>query len=63
MKNERNRICPTCQGKKYLEGNCECNMEWRGNQKGDDWEDCRCTPKLECSACSGTGYLKTGPTR
>lgn len=51
-------VCPICQGKKVIAGNCECNMEWRGTQDGDEWEDCQCTPAQECSACSGTGQVE-----
>ncbi|MEN8135988.1 MAG: ankyrin [Thermodesulfobacteriota bacterium] len=51
------KICPTCEGKKVVEGVCECNMEWRGTQQGDDWQDCQCTPELPCKACSGTGFV------
>ena len=59
MTQEKNVTCPSCQGKKILSGTCECNMEWRGTQKGDDWEDCQCTPDIECSNCHGTGYVGT----
>jgi hypothetical protein len=57
MTQETKKVCPTCQGKKVIEGVCECNMEWRGTQKGDEWEDCQCTPEQECATCSGTGFV------
>ena len=55
MENETNKICPVCQGKKVVQGICECNMEWRGTQTGDNWEDCQCTPEEVCVSCHGTG--------
>ncbi len=53
------KVCPTCQGKKVVEGICECSMEWRGNQGENEWEDCRCTPDQECVNCHGTGYVES----
>lgn len=58
MKQKKDTICPTCQGSKVLAGTCECNMEWRGTQNGDNWEDCQCTPDIECSTCQGTGQVE-----
>lgn len=55
--NEETKICERCNGKKVVSGQCECAMEWRGTQKGDQWEDCQCTPEEECPACHGTGYI------
>ncbi|MBU0673963.1 MAG: ankyrin [Proteobacteria bacterium] len=52
---EHTTICPTCEGKKVIHGVCSCNMEWRGNKHGEDWEDCQCTPDIKCPAYSGTG--------
>ena len=49
--------CPQCKGNKTIEGTCECNMEWRGTQMDDTWEDCRCTPDIKCPTCGGKGYL------
>ena len=50
-------VCTTCQGKKVIVGVCECNMEWRGTQEGDDWQDCLCTPEIECATCNGEGNI------
>ncbi|MEJ2689589.1 MAG: hypothetical protein P8130_06480, partial [Deltaproteobacteria bacterium] len=36
---------------------CSCNMEWRGSQIGDRWEDCQCTPEVTCTECNGTGFV------
>ena len=58
MTEKMKKICPLCNGEKIIKGSCSCNMEWRGNQKGDDWEDCLCTPDQECSTCSGTGLVE-----
>ena len=52
------KVCPACQGKKIITGECVCDMEWRGTQKEDALDDCQCTPDQECSMCSGTGYVK-----
>ena len=51
-------ICPYCEGKKTIPGTCECSMEWRGTQQGDDWDDCQCTPEQSCPNCAGTGYVE-----
>jgi len=51
------KVCPLCQGKKTVAGVCSCNSEWRGTQRGDEWEDCQCTPEQECPTCHGTGYV------
>ncbi len=53
---EEKKTCPTCQGKKVIAGICECSSEWRGTQADDEWQDCQCTPELECPTCHGTGY-------
>jgi hypothetical protein len=58
MAQENMKICPTCQGKKAIEGICECAMEWRGTQEEDKWEDCQCTPEQECPSCKGTGFVQ-----
>ena len=54
MSEEKQKTCPACAGKKVINGECVCDMEWRGSTKGDDWEDCQCTPDQECTMCSGT---------
>lgn len=58
MKEKNKKVCPTCNGKKVIKGTCTCDMEWRGTQTGDDWEDCHCTPDQKCPTCAGTGYIK-----
>lgn len=55
---ESKKICPTCNGKKIIQGNCECNMEWRGSERDDGWEDCICEPDRECPDCKGTGFVE-----
>jgi len=57
MDSMKKQDCPQCKGNKIIEGTCECNMEWRGNQLGEDWEDCRCTPDVTCPTCKGKGYM------
>ena len=52
-------VCPTCQGEKVVKGVCQCSMEWRGTQVGDEWQDCQCTPELECPTCHGSGYVNS----
>ena len=49
--------CPTCQGKGQIQGVCSCNMEWRGTQTGEGWEDCKCQPDQECPTCHGAGTI------
>lgn len=57
MSQENKKICPVCQGKKVVAGTCECNAEWRGTQKGDDWEECQCSPEQPCAMCMGIGFV------
>jgi len=57
MSQEQKKVCPTCNGKKEIEGKCECNSEWRGNQVEGEWEDCQCTPSITCPTCGGSGYI------
>ncbi len=57
MAPENKKICPLCQGKKIVAGTCECNSEWRGTQRDDEWDECQCTPELQCEMCKGTGYI------
>ncbi|MDK9706501.1 MAG: ankyrin [Desulforhopalus sp.] len=47
--------CPTCQGKKMIEGVCEVNSEWRGSG-GELSNDTQCTPDQVCPTCKGKGY-------
>ncbi len=51
------KVCPECAGEKKIGGTCECNMEWRGNQQGDDWEDCLCSKEVDCPVCNGAGFI------
>ena len=59
MRQEQKKVCPTCNGTKEIPGRCECNAEWRGNQVGDEWQDCQCAPTTPCPACNGTGFVTT----
>lgn len=56
MTEEKKLPCPTCQGKKFIEGICEANSEWRGNQNDDIQDDVQCTPDQVCPTCNGKGY-------
>lgn len=47
--------CPTCQGKKVIEGICEVSSEWRGTENGLA-DDTQCTPDQTCPTCEGKGY-------
>ena len=58
MAPETKNICPTCQGKKVLEGVCECDSEWRGSKGDEGWDDCQCTPEQVCTTCQGTGSVE-----
>jgi hypothetical protein len=51
------RICPLCKGEKTVAGTCTCDMEWRGTQLGEEWNDCKCTPDEKCPNCNGTGVV------
>lgn len=62
MTKEKKEICPVCQGKKVVAGTCECNSEWRGTQRGDDWDDCQCAPEQQCEMCGGTGTVDSDKT-
>ncbi len=53
MSEENKSVCPTCQGKKTIEGVCETSGEWHG---GDD-DGQVCTPDTECPTCKGTGVV------
>lgn len=50
----KNEACPTCMGKKIIEGRCETNSEWKG--KNDDGQVC--TPDNTCPTCKGKGYVE-----
>ena len=57
MPEKTRKPCPTCQGKKVIEGVCEVSSEWRGNSSSDDvQDDSQCTPDQECPTCQGKGY-------
>jgi len=47
--------CPTCQGKKIIEGVCEVSQEWSGTLDGQA-DDMQCTPDQVCPTCNGKGY-------
>lgn len=49
--------CPECDGRKVIAGTCTCDMEWRGTQQGDGWDDCQCSQETECTVCNGTGFV------
>lgn len=57
MTEKEKKICPECEGRKVVEGVCTCDMEWRGTQSGDDWEDCQCSQEVKCPLCNGKGYV------
>ena len=57
MTEEKRTQCPTCQGKKIIEGVCETSSEWSGT--GDDaHDDMQCTPDQVCPTCNGKGYVE-----
>ena len=51
------KVCPTCEGEKIIRGVCTCDMEWRGTETGDGWEDCKCTQDETCPTCNGKGVI------
>ncbi|MDH5298093.1 MAG: ankyrin [Desulfobulbaceae bacterium] len=57
MTDKNQKPCPTCQGKKVIDGRCECSMEWRGTKQDDQWEDCQCSPEQPCPTCQGRGQV------
>jgi hypothetical protein len=58
MSEQSKKVCPTCQGKKIIEGVCEVSSEWRGSQNDDILDDMQCTPDEKCPTCEGSGYEK-----
>ncbi len=52
MSNSSERQCPTCQGKKEIEGVCETSSEWQGTDSDDGMQ---CTPPSVCPTCNGSG--------
>ena len=46
--------CPTCMGKKIIEGRCEVSGEWE-NAKTADGQIC--TPDNTCPTCKGKGFV------
>ncbi len=56
MSQEANKsICPTCQGKKVIDGVCETSGEWQGSSTKDGQV---CTPDQACPSCKGTGHVE-----
>jgi DnaJ-class molecular chaperone len=51
MSEPKTHPCPTCQGKKVIEGVCETSPEWQG----EDDDGMVCTPETKCPTCQGTG--------
>ena len=51
MSETKTHPCPTCQGKKVIEGVCETSPEWQG----EDDDGMVCTPETKCPTCHGTG--------
>lgn len=58
MEEKEKKVCPGCQGRKVISGTCTCDMEWRGNQRDKEWDDCICSPEQECPVCQGTGHVE-----
>ncbi len=59
MTTEEKNVCPTCQGKKIIEGVCEGSSEWSGAGGGDDFvDDMQCTVDQPCPTCKGTGVVE-----
>ena len=49
MTDEKTHPCPTCQGKKVIEGVCETSSEWQGTESEDGMV---CTPETVCPTCA-----------
>lgn len=52
MSEPKTHPCPTCQGKKVIEGVCETSSEWQGTDSEDGMI---CTPEAVCPTCGGSG--------
>lgn len=52
MTETKSHPCPTCMGKKVIDGVCETSPEWQGTESDDGMV---CTPDAECPTCEGTG--------
>lgn len=52
---KKKTACPTCMGKKVIDGICETSGEWRG--KTEDGQVC--TPDQTCPTCKGKGYVNS----
>jgi len=50
----KKEACPTCMGKKVIDGICETSSEWKG--KNEDGQVC--TPTQECPTCKGKGFVE-----
>jgi hypothetical protein len=59
MTDTSDKVCPTCNGKKVIDGTCECNAEWRGSGNGETADDCQCSPDTPCPTCGGTGRVRS----
>ena len=51
--NGKKETCPTCMGKKVIDGVCETSSEWQG--KSPDGQ--MCTPDQKCPTCDGKGVI------
>ncbi|WP_163337624.1 ankyrin [Desulfopila sp. IMCC35008] len=56
MTEETRKPCPTCQGKKIIEGVCEVSSEWSGSSNDELDDGLHCTPDEDCPTCKGLGY-------
>jgi hypothetical protein len=56
MGEEKQNPCPTCQGKKIIEGECQSSSEW---STPDNEDGMQCTPPTTCPTCNGTGVEKS----
>lgn len=58
MEEQKNKVCPECHGRKVISGQCTCDMEWRGTQRDQEWDDCQCSREEQCPICQGKGYVE-----